>query len=85
MENNDNINATITISVKEYDAFKARIKELEEACVQKDKDIEVLIYNNGKYQDIVEYLIEDITPMERIFQWKAIVRAVNDSISEAKL
>lgn len=72
--------AKITISVEEYNGFKQRIEDLEKACVEKDKTIEILDYNNDKYEEIVKYLIEDITCLERIFQWKAIVRAVNESL-----
>ena len=74
--------ARIEISVEEYNALKERIKELEEASVKKDKDIEILQYNNGKYEDIFKYIFEDITSLERIFQWKHLVRAVNDALGK---
>lgn len=74
--------ARIEISIDEYNALKDRIKALEEEIVKKDKKIETLDYNLGKYEDVVEYVFEDVTPMERIFQWKYIVRAVNESLGK---
>ena len=74
--------ARIEISVDEYNALKERIKELEEVSVKKDKEIETLQYNNGKYEDIFKYVFEDITSLERIFQWKYVVKAVNESLGK---
>ena len=74
--------ARIEISIEEYNSLKKRIKELEEKCVEKDKDIETLQFNNGRYEDIFEYLFDEITPLERIFQWKHIVKAVNESLGK---
>lgn len=74
--------ARIEISIDEYNALKDKIKALEEEIVKKDKKIETLDYNLGKYEDVVEYVFEDVTPMERIFQWKYIVRAVNESLGK---
>lgn len=74
--------ARIEISIDEYNALKDRIKTLEEEIVKRDKEIETLEYNIGKYEDVVEYIFEDVTPMERIFQWKYIVRAVNESLGK---
>ena len=65
--------ARIEISVDEYNAFKERIKALEEQNVEKDKLIDLLSQKNEKYKDIFEYVFEDITPMERIFQWKYVI------------
>ena len=74
--------ARIEISVDEYNALKERIKELEEVSVKKDKEIEKLQYDNGKYEDIFKYVFEDITPLERIFQWKYVIKAVNESLGK---
>lgn len=75
-------NARIEISINEYNALKDRIKALEEDVVKKDKEIETLEYNIGKYEDIVEYVFDEVTTMERIFQWKYIVRAVNEALGK---
>jgi len=75
-------NARIEISISEYNALKDRIKALEEDVVKKDKEIETLEYNIGKYEDIVEYVFDEVTTMERIFQWKYIVRAVNEALGK---
>ena len=72
----------IEISINEYNALKDRIKALEEDVVKKDKEIETLEYNIGKYEDIVEYVFDEVTTMERIFQWKYIVRAVNEALGK---
>lgn len=72
--------ARIEISVDEYNAFKERIKALEEQNVEKDKLIDLLSQKNEKYKDIFEYVFEDITPMERIFQWKYVKKAVNETL-----
>lgn len=72
--------ARIEISVDEYNALKERIKELEEVSVKKDKEIEKLQYDNGKYEDIFKYVFEEVTSLERIFQWKYVVKAVNESL-----
>lgn len=74
--------ARIEISINEYNALKDRIKALEEDVVKKDKEIETLEYNIGKYEDIVEYVFDEVTTMERIFQWKYIVRAVNEALGK---
>jgi predicted nuclease with TOPRIM domain len=74
--------ARIEISVAEYNSLKNRIKELEESCVKKDKELEILEYNVEKYKDIYKYIFEEITYLERIFQWKHIVRAVNESLGK---
>lgn len=74
--------ARIEISVDEYNAFKERIKALEEQNVEKDKLIDLLSQKNEKYKDIFEYVFEDITPMERIFQWKYVKRAVNETLEK---
>lgn len=74
--------ARIEISIDEYNALKDRIKVLEEDVVKKDKEIETLEYNIGKYEDIVEYVFDEVTTMERIFQWKYIVRAVNEALGK---
>lgn len=74
--------ARIEISVDEYNAFKERIKALEEQNVEKDKLIDLLSQKNEKYKDIFEYIFEDITPMERIFQWKYVKRAVNETLEK---
>lgn len=74
--------ARIEISVDEYNALKERIKQLEEEVVEKDKKIEVLEYNAEKYEDIFEYVFEDITSFERIFQWKHILRAVDEALGK---
>ena len=46
----------------------------------KDKLIDLLSQKNEKYKDIFEYVFEDITPMERIFQWKYVKKAVNETL-----
>lgn len=74
--------ARIEISVTEYNALKERIKALEEENVKKDKDIETLQFNNERYKDTFEYVFEDITTMERIFQWKHVKKAVNESLGK---
>lgn len=74
--------ARIEISVDEYNAFKERIKALEEQNVEKDKLIDLLSQKNEKYKDIFEYVFEDITPMERIFQWKYVKKAVNETLEK---
>lgn len=74
--------ARIEISVDEYNALKERIKELEEVSVKKDKEIEKLQYDNGKYEDIFKYVFEEVTSLERIFQWKYVVKAVNESLGK---
>ena len=67
---------------KHINSLKNRIKELEESCVKKDKELEILEYNVEKYKDIYKYIFEEITSLERIFQWKHIVRAVNESLGK---
>ena len=74
--------ARIEIPIEEYNALKERIKELEESNVQKDKKIEELSYKNVAYEEALSYIIEDITPLERIFQWKSVVKAVNESLGK---
>lgn len=74
--------ARIEISVDEYNAFKERIKALEEQNVEKDNLIDLLSQKNEKYKDIFEYVFEDITPMERIFQWKYVKKAVNETLEK---
>lgn len=74
--------ARIEISVEEYNSLKEKIEKLEKENVEKDKDIEVLVYNIGKYEDIIKYVFDEITPIERIFQWKHIVKAVNDALGK---
>lgn len=76
--------ARIEISIDEYNGLKERINRLENESVEKDKTIELLKYNNGQYKDIIEYVFDDITPMERIFQWKHIKRAVNETLVKVK-
>ena len=34
------------------------------------------------YDDALKYIIEDTTHLERVFQWKAIVKAVNESLGK---
>lgn len=74
--------ARIQISVEEYNSLKEKIEKLEKENVEKDKDIEVLVHNIGKYEDIIEYVFNEITPIERIFQWKYVVKAVNDALGK---
>ena len=73
--------ARIEISIDEYNAFKERIKYLEENNVKKDKEIEFLNLKNETYKEALTYIIEGTTSLERIFQWKSIVEAVNESLS----
>lgn len=74
--------ARIEISINEYNALKDRIKALEEDCVKKDKTIEKLSNDVGKYENVIEYVFDDITSLERIFQWKQVVRAVNEALGK---
>lgn len=76
------MSARIEISIDEYNAFKNRIKELEESNVKKDKLIEELSIKNESLNDALKYIIEDTTHLERVFQWKAIVKAVNESLGK---
>ena len=55
----------------------ARNTTLENIEFEKITDLKDMINKSA-----LKYIIEDTTHLERVFQWKAIVKAVNESLGK---
>lgn len=73
--------ARIEISLEEYNALDARIKELENEVVTKEKIIEVNNTNIASLKEVVSFFI-NLAFFERIFKWNTILKAMDKSLYE---
>lgn len=73
--------ARIEINLDEYNSLKEKILNLEGELVKLSKENEKLSLQNEKYKDVCNYVFSEITSMERIFQWKSILKVVNAELN----
>lgn len=69
--------AKIEISLAEYNDYKRRIKNLEEALTDCHKELDVYKHKLGEIQELVEDL-EDATIIDRTFHWSYLIKPFKD-------
>lgn len=72
--------ARIEISLDEYEGMKERIKSLETEIVANENKIELLNNELLDYKDTIDYFINGLGMIERVFQWGQVVKAVKASL-----
>lgn len=72
--------ASIEIPIEEYNAYKDKIKALENTIANMSKEVD---FYKGKYQDI-ESLVEDLKKesiISRAFKWKSVTEPLVKSFN----
>lgn len=65
----------ITITVDEYNALKSKITSLEKELVALNRNYDNISEKYSYLKEAYEYVTRNTTMLERIFQWKSILRA----------
>lgn len=74
--------ATIEIDITIYNKLNSRIKELENKIVEQEKKLNVSNEIVGELKDTLDYIVNDTTLMDRLFNWKFISNIVNNELKK---
>ena len=72
----------ITISIKEYDELKNKIKALESEIASLDKAIDKKNDIITSYQDAIDFLENEVAVVDRVFYWKNVINDIKKDLNK---